>query len=61
MLWFDDEVAQARGLDRAAMSRPIENPQDMIFHTVLGALRLQSPIYRAEYDLFQLSQEGRQP
>tara|TARA_R110002073_G_scaffold4803_4_gene30471 strand:- start:2837 stop:4471 length:1635 start_codon:yes stop_codon:yes gene_type:complete len=61
MLWFDDEVAQARGLDRAAMSRPIENPQDMIFHTVLGALRVQSPIYRAEYDLFQLSQEGRQP
>jgi lipid A ethanolaminephosphotransferase len=61
MLWFDDEVAQARGLDRAAMSRPIENPQDMIFHTVLGALRVQSPIYRPEYDLFQLGQGGREP
>ncbi|GAB4267938.1 MAG: phosphoethanolamine--lipid A transferase EptA [Pararhodobacter sp.] len=59
MLWIDDDMARARGLDRARLARPVPNPHDMIFHTVLGALGVQSPIYRPEHDLLTLIEDGQ--
>lgn len=56
MAWMDGDYAAARGLDPQALVRPVDDPQDMIFHTVLGAFGLQSPIYRPEHDLFRAAQ-----
>lgn len=51
LLWMDATFARARGLDPAALRRPVDNPQEWIFHTVLGAFGAQSPVYRPELDL----------
>ena len=53
LAWMDDDFARAHGLDPARLGRPIPDPQDRIFSTVLGALGIASPAYRADRDVLR--------
>jgi lipid A ethanolaminephosphotransferase len=63
LVWTSPSFAQARASKSAALASgtgqssgsPAALGQHQIFHSVLGALGGQSPIYRAELDVFQMS------
>jgi len=61
LVWMDEDFIAGRGIDTARLPTSVAAPQDTIFHTVLGALGIDSPAYQASHDLFQRNQEGREP
>ena len=53
LAWMDDDFARAHGLDPATLGQAVPDPQDRIFSTVLGALGVESPAYRADRDVLR--------
>lgn len=68
MAWMSPAFQAAHGLTPADIQGEVTNPQDRVFHSVMGAFGMASDIYRPEFDLFStgyrvgqgLAQEGAQ-
>ncbi|WP_420559697.1 phosphoethanolamine transferase [Tepidicaulis sp.] len=54
LLWISDGYAARFGIERAALSRRARLPatHDAIFHTILGALNVETELYDRALDLF---------
>ncbi|MEQ1439151.1 phosphoethanolamine--lipid A transferase EptA [Fontimonas sp. SYSU GA230001] len=52
IVWMSEAFMRLRGVDAERVrAQPVHGQRD-IFHTVLGALRMRSEVYRAEFDVF---------
>lgn len=52
LVWMSDSFIAHRGIDFGKLEDKEEYSQDLIFHSVMGALNLQSEIYNPDLDLF---------
>ena len=53
--WWSDKFQSVRGIRRECLQQDLDRPlsHDHLFHSVLGLMRVQSQVYRAELDLFR--------
>ena len=56
LLWMSDEFVRRGGGARVPSSIPHTPSHDIVFHSVMGAMGLRSPIYAPEHDLFKITQ-----
>ncbi len=59
IVWMSEGFASAKGISSALLKQQTEHSQDNIFHSVLGALDVQSSVYDSSLDIFN-TQAGKQ-
>jgi lipid A ethanolaminephosphotransferase len=52
LVWMSDGFAERRGVTDASIQATLAHGHDNIFHSVIGAFGVKTPVYRPEYDLF---------
>ena len=52
LIWMSDGFAERRGVSEASIQATLAHGHDNIFHSVIGAFGVDTPVYRPEYDLF---------
>ena len=52
LVWMSDQFKRAKGIDTSALKRLQGISHDNVFHSVIGAFGMDSPIYRSELDIF---------
>jgi len=51
LIWESDEFIKQRGWEKAYIKKEVKYSQKYIFHTVIKALGIKTPIYNKKYDL----------
>ncbi|AMJ76794.1 sulfatase (plasmid) [Alteromonas stellipolaris] len=57
LIWASDEFLKQRKLDLSKLKQAPSHSQFNVFHTILGAFELDSPIYKPELDVLSDSNE----
>lgn len=52
LVWMSDGFAQQRRVDASVMRGRGAHSQDQVFHSVMGAFDMSSPVYRAQKDIY---------
>ncbi len=55
IVWMSEDFAHAKGISNALLDNQATHSQDNIFHSVLGALDVQSSVYNGNLDIFNNS------
>ncbi|QDV05243.1 Phosphoethanolamine transferase EptA [Planctomycetes bacterium Poly30] len=59
IVWMSEEFTERRNVHPAQLQAQTAHSQRDIFHTILGALSIQSEVYEEEYDIFNESFSNR--
>ena len=55
IVWMSDQFARGKGVDARTLASQAAHTQRDVFHSVMGAFSMRSPIYEARYDIFSPS------